>query len=67
MGDDVDAEIKRILSSRNLYETLGVPRNVEEDELKRQYKRVCALGVSVKSMRSAFESLTKQTKMTNLG
>eukprot|EP00668_Euglena_longa_P033705 GGOE01043315.1.p2 GENE.GGOE01043315.1~~GGOE01043315.1.p2 ORF type:complete len:281 (+),score=87.27 GGOE01043315.1:54-896(+) len=40
MGDDIDAEIRRILAAKDLYDTLGVPRTADEDELKRRYKRL---------------------------
>lgn len=39
MGDE-DQEIKRILRTKNLYEILGVPKNVDDDELRRRYKRL---------------------------
>lgn len=35
-----DAEIKRILGTKDFYQILGVARNVEENDLRRQYKRL---------------------------
>jgi len=36
-------EIQRILGAKDFYAILGVPRNVEEDELRRQYKRLALI------------------------
>lgn len=39
MGDGSE-EIQRILRAKNFYDILGVPKNVDEDELRRKYKKL---------------------------
>uniref|UniRef100_A0A7S1NPE4 J domain-containing protein n=1 Tax=Eutreptiella gymnastica TaxID=73025 RepID=A0A7S1NPE4_9EUGL len=39
MGDGSE-EIQRILRAKNFYDILGVPKNVDDDDLKRKYKRL---------------------------